>query len=383
MKPFKQLPRQLGLSLIELLVALALSLTLIAGVLGVFMGMFQADRSQQGVSLMQESGRFAMNFLAQDLRMAGYLGCSSTLPRDQINNTLNGPPVSFQPQRNIQGWEANNSDPGTISNSVANQAVVTASAAGWGTTGGNVLPPGVSALPGTDMFRVWGADPVVDAIVNSVSPGAATVVNVNANAGVAINDILLISDCEVADLVQACNVQEIGNPATLNLELSAGCSPGNVASMRLLSGPGSRVMRMGGTLYYIGKRGNVATNPPALFRMRLGGNGLPGAAEELVEGVENMQILYGENTNSDSNNAADRYVPADQVSNWDRVVAARITLLVQSVENNLVPAPMAYTYNGVVYDGSSGNGNLPPDRRLRRIFTTTINLRNVTLGSGG
>lgn len=121
-------------------------------------------------------------------------------------------------------------------------------AAGWGTTGGNVLPPGVSALPGTDMFRVWGADPVVDAIVNSVSPGAATVVNVNANAGVAINDILLISDCEVADLVQACNVQQIGNPGTLNLVLSAGCTPGNVASMRLLSGPGSRVMRLGGTI---------------------------------------------------------------------------------------------------------------------------------------
>lgn len=371
--------KQAGLSLVELMVALLLSGTLMAGVVGVFLGMFQADRSQQGVALMQESGRFALNLLAQDLRMAGYMGCSSTLDPANINNTLNAPPPSFQPDRHIQGWEANGSDPGDISNSVANQATVATNALSWSSSGGNVLET-TNALPGTDIFKLWGADPSVEGIVNSVSPGASTVVNMNLEADVNNGDILLLSDCEQADWVQACNVQQIGNPATLNLVLSAGCSPGNIPSPGLRTGPGASVMKLAGTVYYIGKRGNVATNPPALFRRRLSSSGVAGTPEELVEGVENMQILYGENTNNDSRKAADRYVPADQVGNWQDVVSVRISLLLQSQENNLVPDPMPYRFNDVDYDGGTGNGDLPPDGRLRRVFTTTINLRNITLG---
>jgi type IV pilus assembly protein PilW len=370
------------LSLVELLVALLLSGTLMAGVVGVFLGMFQADRSQEGVSLVQEGGRFAVNFLAQDLRMAGYLGCSSTLNPDDINNTLNGPAPSFQPERSIQGWEANGTDPGDINNSANNEAVVDTAGGGWSTSGGNVLDS-TKVLPGTDIFKLWGADTSVEGSVNSVTPAAATVVNMNVEAGISAGDILLLSDCEKADWVQACTTQQIGTPATLNLYLSGNsgsCSPGNIANAPVLVGAGARVMKLAGTMYYIGKRGDVSTNPPALFRRRLGTSGIAGTPEELVEGVEDMQVLYGENTNNDSSNAADRLVPADQVSDWDNVVSVRITLLMQTLENNLVPAPVSYTFNGVVYDGGTGNGALPPDGRLRRVFTTTINLRNITLG---
>ncbi len=372
--------RQRGMSLVELLVALALSASLLAGVVGVFVAMFQADRSQEGVSRIQESGRFAVNFLSQDLRMAGYLGCSSTLERDEINNTLNAPPSSFRIDRSVQGWEATTSDPGDINNSVNNEAAVsTAVAGGWTTSGTNVLDT-TTAMPGTDIFRIWGADPDATTTVISVTPGASTVVKVVNTTDIPDDSILLLSNCEKADLVQACSQQVVGSPATLNLTLSAGCSPGNVASLTLDTGAGAKVMQLSGTLYYIGKRGDVATNPPTLFRRTLGTNGAAGTAEELVEGVENMQVLYGENTNNDNNNAADRFVPADQVSNWSKVVSLRITLLVQSLEDNLVPTPQAFTYNGVIYNGTSGNGALPPDGRLRRVFTTTINLRNVTLG---
>lgn len=378
----RQLRTQTGLSLVELLVALLLSGTLMAGVVGVFLGMFQADRSQEGVSLVQEGGRFAVNFLAQDLRMAGYLGCSSTLNPDDINNTLNGPAPSFQPERSIQGWEANGTDPGDINNSANNEAVVDTAGGGWSTSGGNVLDS-TKVLPGTDIFKLWGADTSVEGSVNSVTPAAATVVNMNVEAGISAGDILLLSDCEKADWVQACTTQQIGTPATLNLYLSGNsgsCSPGNIANAPVLVGAGARVMKLAGTMYYIGKRGDVSTNPPALFRRRLGTSGIAGTPEELVEGVEDMQVLYGENTNNDSSNAADRLVPADQVSDWDNVVSVRITLLMQTLENNLVPAPVSYTFNGVVYDGGTGNGALPPDGRLRRVFTTTINLRNITLG---
>jgi type IV pilus assembly protein PilW len=349
-----------------------------AGVVGVFLGMFQTDRSQDGVARIQEAGRFAVNFMGQDIRMAGYQGCSSTLEKANYNNTLNAPPASFQPARNIQGWEANGTDPGDISNSVNNQAIVDTGDGGWVTSGGNVLDD-TDALPDTDIIRVWGADPTIDTVVNSVAIGTPTVINVDM-AAISAGDILLLSDCGKADWVQACITTPVGAPATLNLSLTAGCVPGNVASAPVLVGADARVLKLAGTLYYIGKRGNTSNNPPALFRRRLSTTGVAGNPEELVEGVENMQILYGENTNNDSNNSADRYVPADQVSNWDNVVSVRISLLVQSIEDNLVPDPLPYTYNGVIYDGGGGNGALPADGRLRRVFTSTINLRNITLG---
>lgn len=372
--------QQRGMSLIELMVSLALSATLMAGVVGVFVTMFQTDRSQESVSRIQESGRFAVNFLSQDLRMAGYLGCSSALDPTEINNTLDGPPPSFQPDRPIQGWEADNSDPGVINNSVANEAVGNTASTGWSTSGGNVLDS-TRALPGTDIFRIWGADPAVEAAIVNITPGANTNVRITNNVTILDGEILLLSDCEVADWVQACSSTVIGGtPATLQLTLSGSCDPGNIPSLTLLSDVGADVLRLSGTTYYVGKRDNVATNAPALFRRTLGTTGVAGTPEELVEGVEDMQILYGENTNDDNNSAADRFLPADQVSNWDNVVSIRISLLVQSLEDNLVSAPQSYTFNGVIYNGASGNGANPPDRRLRRVFTTTINLRNVTLG---
>ncbi|HKJ07797.1 MAG TPA: PilW family protein, partial [Gammaproteobacteria bacterium] len=85
--------------------------------------------------------------------------------------------------------------------------------------------------------------------------------------------------------------------------------------------------------------------------------------EELVTGVENMQIRYGEATAPDQ--AAVRYVKADQVADWGNVVSARVQLLVRSVEQ-VNPTPVSITFDGKTYN----------DRYLRRIFSDTIKLRN-------
>ena len=92
---------------------------------------------------------------------------------------------------------------------------------------------------------------------------------------------------------------------------------------------------------------------------------------ELVEGVEDMQITYGEDTDGDR--TADAYRDADSVFDWSAVVSARIHLLVRSKDNNLSDAPMDYVFNGATVAGSS----LPTsDRYLRREFTATVTVRN-------
>jgi type IV pilus assembly protein PilW len=47
----------------------------------------------------------------------------------------------------------------------------------------------------------------------------------------------------------------------------------------------------------------------------------------------------------------------------------------------MMPAPQTYVFNGVTYNGGAGNGALPEDNRLRRVFTSTITLRNRAVGS--
>jgi type IV pilus assembly protein PilW len=121
-------------------------------------------------------------------------------------------------------------------------------------------------------------------------------------------------------------------------------------------------------VYFVGKRAGQATNSPALFR-RVDGFGALGAAEELVEGVESLQILYGIDTSG--NLQANEYLPANLVPRWDQVVSARIGLLLVSTNDNVVPGDQT----DIVIMGTTFQ---PPDddRRLRQAMVATVTLRN-------
>jgi type IV pilus assembly protein PilW len=113
--------------------------------------------------------------------------------------------------------------------------------------------------------------------------------------------------------------------------------------------------------------GNLRTdrhdNPVySLFETPLGGNPV-----EIVNGVEDMQLVYGEDTGVD--NFADVYVTAAGVTDWSRVVSVRISLLVGTAEdigNEKRP-----------YTDLQGNAVTDPgDFKIRRLFTSTVSLRN-------
>lgn len=383
MREPKTARRCAGLSLVELLIAMVLGLTLAAGVAQVYVGNNQTQRDQEAHMRMQENGRFAIHFLSQEVRMAGYLGCLSEIESADINNTLDpaATPPTFQPDMGIQGWEAahgSGTAPGVIFNSVDNRAVESTSSGNWSTTGGNVLDT-MDAMPGSDIIRVWNTSGG-GATINDISPGAAMTVVNSTIVDLQDGDILLLSDCERADWAQACNVQAVGGGASINSVLSGGCVPGNDVSQGLGTTDGGELVKLQGTMFYVSKRGGDATNPPALFRRQLNGQAGLGTPEELVEGIESIQILYGLNVDNDSQRSVDAWVTADQVTDWGRVISARISVLVQSIEDNLAPASQPYRFNGVLYDGTAGNGALPEDRRYRRVFTTTITLRNRAVG---
>ncbi|MFT5720274.1 MAG: type IV pilus assembly protein PilW, partial [Motiliproteus sp.] len=90
--------------------------------------------------------------------------------------------------------------------------------------------------------------------------------------------------------------------------------------------------------------------------------------DELVDGVENMQILYGVDLNNDK--TPDYFVDADIVNaagNMDKVVSVQIHLVVRSLRDNMTePAPIEYY----------GGPEPVHDRRLRKVFMTTVAIRN-------
>ena len=374
-----------GLSLIELLVSMVLGLTLATGVVQIYMGSNTTERDREARQRIQENGRFATNFLSQEVRMAGYLGCLSSIPGATVNSILDAPPATFQPQFGVQGWEATGTNPGVVNNSASNVAVVGTNTAEW-TNGeaGHVIPT-FNAVPNSDIIRIWNAvgSP---GLVSTITEGAAPSIQAESDVGIAANDFLIISDCEQADFVQACAVAADAGPATTStITLSGACTPGNVSpatisSVTSVANP-AEVVRLQGTIFYVGKRGDVAANSSSMFRRQLSATGTAGAAEELIEGVESMQILYGINLDQDVRNTVDAYIPANLVTEFSKVISVRISLLMQSVEDGSVPAPQIYTFDGVTYDGQSGNGALPTDTRVRRVFSSTISLRNRALGT--
>ena len=87
---------------------------------------------------------------------------------------------------------------------------------------------------------------------------------------------------------------------------------------------------------------------------------------DLIEGVEAIQFLYGEDTNGD--HAVNDYVIANQVLNWEHVVSVRVLILITSLEDNLTAQPAPYLFNNIT--------TLPTDHHLRRVFSATFALRN-------
>lgn len=115
---------------------------------------------------------------------------------------------------------------------------------------------------------------------------------------------------------------------------------------------------------------SYAVNHYFIANQRLMCRGI-GAAQPLVDNVESLQILYGENTDGDSR-SANRYVRADQVGNMKDIVSVRIAMRFVSRQG---VRQAANTDQYALLDATPFSP-LATDRLLRREMTTTISLRN-------
>jgi len=352
--------RQRGLSLVEIMVALAVGVVLLTGVIQIYASTKATYRMQDNLARLQENGRFALSFLTRDVRMSGYRGCTNF---GTVTNTLNSA-ASLQYDFSV-GLVGYNDLGGTLPAALAD-------------LGGANTP-----IAGTDVIvirrntdepiRVVAANTSSQLVaeVSSQVTGGCSKDGSDKISGLCAGDILMVSDCIKSRIFQAGGLSVTGTPSDLNITHPAGSGPGN--AIPTWGGAGApadeqfsddaEIIRIGTYAYFISN--SDTTGAPVLKRFD------GGQVSELVEGVEDMQITYGEDTDGDR--TADVYRDADAVFDWSAVVSARIHLLLRSNDNNLSDAPLDYVFNGATVAGSS----LPSsDHYLRREFTATVAVRN-------
>lgn len=336
------------------MIAMTIGLILLAAVAQVFATSRAAYQFSDGLSRVQENGRFGMHFLTWDARMAGYLAClrSSTPVTNHLNNP-NDYATDFVLGQFINGHVYSGSGTGINDWNPPLPA--------------NYFVDG-EVVPNSDVLVIRRGSDDTHKVLPPYMPTPSAALQLDLGSGLSVNDIVIVSDCKTADLFQITGPTDPDTTGTLNHNIGAvSQGPGNASQDLSKTYEGdAEILRLETLVYYIGRENNDPNNPPALFRKRLQQGVL--VAEELVAGVESMQVAYGEDTDSDG--AVDLYSKADTVIDWPSVAALRVGLLVRTPSNVDTELDRAtYVFDGV----SLGPFN---DNRQRRVFTSTVLLRN-------
>ncbi len=344
--------QQKGFTLVEVMISLILASLIILAVVSLFIGNSRNYRMEEGNARIQENGRFALDMLTENIRGAGYSGCLDA-DKIRINVIATAPvPEAFTGSNNIiQGFEAG---------------------------AGLPVPVAGTTLAGTDAITLRRADGCGASLTGNLAAANANIqIQTPNTCNLQQNDIVMVSDCEDAHIFRVTNNPggvvvhaASGNDAThLCRGYPGGIGPGACAAgENKLYRTDSEIMKMSAVTYYI--RNNGANPPiPSLYEYtRVGG------ALELVEGVDDMQILYGLDTVG-GDKIIDVYANANAVADWSQVVGVKLNLLLASIDDNvldgLVPgAPFTATADGLTVNAPAA------DLQLRRVFSSAIGLRN-------
>ncbi len=337
MKPARALPGRIsGMSLVELMVSLTIGLILMVAVVSAYLGSSGAARIAEAQGRMNEDGQAALSVLVQQLRMAG-------------NNPKQPNRTRAEPRNPVY------------------------------------IAPGTSTVANftTTYYSLRGCEGKFSDIQTASSLDNLTC------AGTASTDPDSIAVSYEADKFNT--VPTSGGTPTDCLGQSL---PGYTATVVIATGPTTTATT--GTTYYVADNRFFVTTTTALSpSLYCKGNG--GAAQPLVENIEDVQFTYGTSPAGTSTTTVGGYLDAVGVETnsatdstgatlaglgalgaipakarqWGRVMTVRICVLVRSEGTVAADAASAR------YTRCDGTVNTsPPDLRLRRAYSTTVVLRN-------
>jgi len=290
--------RQTGVSLVELMIGITIGLFLLIGVVSVFGNSNRVYTELNQASQQIENGRFAVQILSDDVGHAGFYGryygslpVPGALPDpcEKVDMTVLRTGAALP----IQGYNAPASSPIT----------------------GCV--PAANHVAGTDILVVRRADSNVTAI------GSLTAAQVYMQANADPNE----SQNPIIKLGAAANFPLLNKDATtlapvrkyhVHIYFVAPCS-----------------VPAGGGSVCTGANDDAGRPIPTLKRLELtlnAGGALDMVLTPLVEGIENLQIDYGIDTDGDgAPNGAYVAAPAG-IADWQNVVAVRVNVLARNLE---------------------------------------------------
>ncbi|MDA1073998.1 MAG: PilW family protein [Proteobacteria bacterium] len=346
-----------GFSLVELLLALGLGLVITAGIVQLFVGNDRTQSILVGQSRLQEGARYAFDFIGRSVRSSGYFGCAPE--PDRLYNTLNG------------SWDE------VFEADITTPIEAFDYTGGGGTSRADWTPSWVDGnrfvdgdgidsddiAPGTDILVVRRIESPGHSIDALTAPEADPVtLRVDGALTIGQDDFAVIANCEQAAVFRVQDVVLNGNEATLNRGATKGKfgNSGNPLSETGLSygnvvnSQGSTVGRVVTDIYYIGPGAGVDNRgAPVLALWRRSGID---AAIELVEGVTDLQILFGVDTDATDNLATiNQYMDFDSIGLNHVIRTVRIEITSSSVD--------------VLADATAP---------ALRTFSQTINLRNAS-----
>lgn len=368
-----------GFSLIELMISIVLGLLVLIGVSAVYISAKQSFRFQEASGRLQEDANFALDVISKDLRMSAFAGCKGIsaeagptyYPINSLVTTsqaITGPnPMGtvisvtdtnyalvalkpLSPQNFIRGFDS-------LKNEMFASGSIPAAAGGdslYLARGGNNSVSLKKLVASAEDFFTVESD--------AFNWGSAT-----ANNGFYT---MIVSDCSKSHVFSG---KIAGGGTQINYADSSNSTP-------YLGGfkydVDSIVMPLEWSYYYLSTRTGAST--PSLYRVMYDGN-LRKSPEELVSNIEMIKFQYGENTANDPATGsptlqADVWrTTAASVTDWSRVVAVRVGLMVVSeTADSNADVNAAKTLLGQSYTipvGASLN-------RQRKEFSTTIVLRN-------
>ena len=366
-----RLRTQAGLTLVELMIAITLSLIIVGAVMAVYLTSSTTYRVNRNLAVLQNDARYGIGTLSQQLREAGYDGCLNNMavPRNDLNAP--GTQYGLDYGQWVDGFEY---AAGSWTQPI-NPAITTALA--------SATPPlyATTGVGAEDILVVRRADPSQAVSVQQNSaPGSASI-TVSSPNSLYPGEIVLVTDCASADIFQVTGPTNPSIAGVVVHNTGSSQTPGNaIQGFSADYNTDAQILPIATVAYVVAAPAAGAGAPapiPSLWSVNLTANpGTSAAAPALLApDVVAMRVFYGEDTDGD--HAANEYVDLTTALAMDpqlnNVVSLRLVLLFVTAEDNLTS-----TISPVNNFPSLGNTYTPTDHRLYRVFSTTIALRERT-----
>ena len=286
-----------GVSIVELMIAVTLGLLILAALASIFASSSAARSEMERTSRQIENGRFAMELLSDDLRLAGFYG--------ELNTAIVTAPAVLP--------DICSSDPAMWA------AAIPVHLQGWDNGAGvPACLPIANHKPNTDIVAIRRV--------------------ATCEAGVAGCDAVVANLPYIQ--VSRCGTETVNLATSFVLQRAGGAYPLRLKNCATVAGLRRYVVRV----YFVAQDNGLGQPVPTLKRLDFDGNRF--IETSLVEGIEELNIEYGidwaPNVAPDGQVEAYTADPATFVAagctgcaapaNWMNVMTARIHLLARNVE---------------------------------------------------